>query len=74
MLVLSRKNHESVVVGDVGGFHQILKVTILDVKGGKVRLGFEAHADVPIHRSEVWQRAFGNVQSGNDRPVGRKLR
>jgi carbon storage regulator len=74
MLVLSRKNHESVVVGDVGCFGQVVKVTILDVKGSKVRLGFDAHTDVPIHRSEVWQSACGNVQCGNDRPVRRKPR
>jgi carbon storage regulator len=73
MLVLTRKNHESVVVGDVGCFDQSLKVTILDVKGGKVRLGFDAPRDVPIHRLEVWQSVCGDVQSGDDRPV-RKLR
>jgi sRNA-binding carbon storage regulator CsrA len=43
------------------------------VRGGKVRLGFEAAADVPIHRSEVSQRACGSDPFDNERPV-RKLR
>ena len=56
MLVLSRKNRESVVVGGSDGFHRLLKVTVLDIHGSQVRLGFEVDADVPVHRSEVWER------------------
>ncbi|MGQ0637614.1 MAG: carbon storage regulator [Planctomycetaceae bacterium] len=56
MLVLSRKCQESVVIGRVGGFERLLKVTVLDVCGGKVRLGFEADADILIRRSELPQR------------------
>ena len=56
MLVLSRKNRESVVVGGSIGFEGLLKVTVLEISGGKVKLGFEAAADVPIHRFEVWER------------------
>jgi carbon storage regulator len=56
MLVLSRKSLEAVVVGGSGGFERLLKVTVLAIKGGSVRLGFEVDADVPVHRLEVWQR------------------
>ena len=56
MLVLSRKNRESVVVGGVDGFHRLLKVTVLDIRGAKVRLGFEVDADVPVFREEVLER------------------
>jgi carbon storage regulator CsrA len=56
MLVLSRKNRESVVVGGTDGFHRLLKVTVLDIHGARVRLGFEVDADIPVHRSEVWER------------------
>jgi len=56
MLVLSRKSQESVVIGGSGGFERVLKVTVLEIKGERVRLGFEADADVPVHRSEVWER------------------
>jgi carbon storage regulator CsrA len=56
MLVLSRKSQESLVVGGAAGFERLLKVTVLEIKGGKVRLGFEVDAEVPVHRWEVWQR------------------
>jgi carbon storage regulator len=60
MLVLSRKTQESVVVGGSDRFERMLKVTVLEIKSGKVRLGFEADAEVPVHRAEVWER----IQSG----------
>ena len=47
MLVLSRKNRESVVVGGSDGFDRLLKVTVLDIRAGQVRLGFEVDRDVP---------------------------
>ena len=56
MLVLSRKTDESVVVGEDDGLNRLLKVTVLEIRNGIVRLGFEANDDVPIHRSEVWER------------------
>ena len=56
MLVLSRKSQESVVVGGTDGFEPLLKVTVLEIKGGSVRLGFEGAAEVPVHRLEVWER------------------
>ena len=62
MLVLSRKNQESVVVGGSDGFHRLLKVTVLAIKGTNVKLGFEVDSDVPVHRSEVWERLNANGQ------------
>jgi len=59
MLVLSRRNLESVVVGGSGGFEPLLKVTVLQVSGGKVRLGFEVDSDIPVHRAEIWDRIHG---------------
>jgi carbon storage regulator CsrA len=56
MLVLSRKSQESVVVGGADGFHRLLKVTVVDIRGTKVRLGFEVDACIPVHRAEVWER------------------
>jgi carbon storage regulator len=56
MLVLSRKPKESVVVGGADRFERLLKVTVLEIKGASVRLGFEADDDVPVHRAEVWER------------------
>jgi carbon storage regulator CsrA len=56
MLVLSRKSQESVVVGGADGPECMLKVTVLDITGARVRLGFEADASVPVHRWELWER------------------
>ena len=65
MLVLSRKIQESVVVGGGGAFLGLLKVTVLNVTGRKVTLGFDVDADIHIHRLEVWERmcASGEVNS-----------
>lgn len=65
MLVLSRKCQESVVVGGCPGFERLLKVTVLEIDCGKVRLGFEIDKGVPVHRWEVWQR----IHPG-DQPAG----
>jgi len=51
MLVLSRKQHERISV-TLGG--QLLWVSIVAIRGDKVRLGFEAPADALIHREEIW--------------------
>ena len=56
MLVLTRKNLEAVVVGGADGFESILKVTVLEITPGKVRLGFDVDKQVPVHRLEVWER------------------
>ena len=47
MLVLSRKSQESVVVGGPGALEPLLKVTVLEIKNDRVRLGFEADAADP---------------------------
>ncbi len=56
MLILSRSSRESVVVGDPNGAERLLKVTVLEIRGGRVRLGFEAGDDFPVHHWKVWER------------------
>lgn len=56
MLVLTRKNRESVVIGRPDTQDVMLEITILEIEGGRVRLGFEADTKMPIHRREVWDR------------------
>ena len=56
MLVLTRKMDQAVVVGDAMGLERLLKITVLEIGRGNVRLGFEVDASVPVHRWEVWQR------------------
>lgn len=48
MLVLTRKRDEKVMIGDN------IVVTVVDIRGDKVRLGVEAPSDVPVHRQEVY--------------------
>ena len=62
MLVLSRKSRESVVIGGDDGLHRLLKVTVLDIRGANVKLGFEVDSDVPVRRSEVGDRFRANGQ------------
>lgn len=47
MLVLSRKKSESIVINDD------IVVTVVEVRGDKVRLGIQAPREVPVHRKEV---------------------
>lgn len=69
MLVLTRKSMESVVIGGSSGLARLLKVTVLDVRAGRVRLGFEVDADIPVHRLEVWERIRA-ASGGNGSEAG----
>ena len=48
MLVLSRKKNESIVIDEN------IVITVVEIRGDKVRLGIQAPRDVPIHRSEIY--------------------
>ncbi len=49
MLVLSRQRDESIMIGDD------VEITIVDIRGEKVRLGINAPPHVPVHRKEVYE-------------------
>jgi carbon storage regulator len=49
MLVLSRQRDESIIIGDK------VVVTIVDIRGDKVRLGIQAPNEIPVHRQEVYE-------------------
>ena len=49
MLVLSRQKDESIMIGDD------VEITIVDVRGDKVRLGITAPKEIPVHRMEVYE-------------------
>lgn len=67
MLVLTRKVEQSIVVGGAAGIEPVLKITVLEIKNGSVRLGIEAEASVTVHRWEVWKRILAG--SGADASV-----
>jgi len=71
MLVLSRHRDESIMIGDE------IVVTIVDIRGDKVRLGIDAPQDIPVHRQEVYDaiqrenRKASQVQPKETRDVGK---
>ena len=58
MLVLSRQKDESIIIGDN------IEITIVDIRGDKVRLGITAPRDISVHRREVYE-AIQREKNGN---------
>ena len=48
MLVLSRQRDQTIMIGDD------IEITVVDIRGDKVRLGINAPASIPVHRKEVY--------------------
>ena len=59
MLVLSRRPNESIVINDK------IVITVIEIRGDKVRLGIEAPRDVPVHRSEVYNAIQNAAEAGS---------
>lgn len=49
MLVLSRQRDQTIMIGD------LIEITVVDVRGDKVRLGITAPLSIPVHRKEVYE-------------------
>jgi carbon storage regulator len=60
MLVLSRQRDESIIIGDN------VQITVVDIRGDKVRLGIDAPPDITVHRKEV----FDAIQRENRKAAG----
>jgi carbon storage regulator len=71
MLVLSRQRDESIVIGEN------VVVTIVDIRGDKVRLGIQAPNEIPVHRQEVYDaiqrenRKAGQLEPTDTRELSR---
>jgi len=63
MLVLSRKKNESIVIDDN------VVITIVEIRGDKVRLGIQAPRDIPVHRQEVLNAILQSQRSDQNKPV-----
>jgi carbon storage regulator len=59
MLVLSRMRDQTIVIGDN------IEITIVDIRGEKVRLGISAPPEVSVHRKEVYDAIKNSDNSGN---------
>ena len=63
MLVLTRKLHQSIVIGDG------IEVVVLEVRGEQVRLGIKAPKDVTVHRKEIYEQIQQeNLSASETRP------
>lgn len=58
MLVLSRARDESIIIGDN------IVITVVDIRGDKVRIGVDANRDVSVHRKEVYDAIQREKQNG----------
>lgn len=61
MLVLTRKKDESIVIGDN------ITITIVEVRGDKVRLGINAPKEIPVHRMEVYEAIQGELTKNSEK-------
>ncbi len=50
MLVLTRQRSETVIIGDS------IEITVVDIRGDKVRLGINAPKNIAVHRKEIWDQ------------------
>jgi carbon storage regulator len=66
MLVLSRQRDETIMIGDD------IEITVVDIRGDKVRLGINAPARVAVHRKEVYE-AIRRENEQAARAVGNEL-
>lgn len=58
MLILSRKNDQQIMIGDE------VVITIIGIRGDKVRIGIDAPADVPVHRKEIHEAIRRDREEG----------
>jgi carbon storage regulator len=72
MLVLSRQKDESIMIGDE------VEITIVDVRGDKVRLGITAPKNIPVHRREIYDaiqrekaQKEGELHTGDTEAAGK---
>ena len=67
MLVLSRKVGQEIMIGDS------IRLVVVEVRRGQVRLAFSAPDDVPIHRREVYRQVAEQEALGNLGPIAERL-
>ena len=69
MLVLSRQRDQTIMIGDD------IEITVVDIRGEKVRLGISAPPHIPVHRKEVYdsiKQSSKNGQGGSVKSLAKK--
>lgn len=56
MLVLSRKKSEVILVGNSDAQQACIRIVVLEIGKGFVKVGIEAPVSVPVYRMEIWER------------------
>jgi len=59
MLVLSRQRDQTIIIGDD------IEITVVDIRGEKVRLGISAPPHIPVHRKEVYDSIKQSDKDGH---------
>jgi carbon storage regulator len=54
MLVLARKTDEKIKIGDN------IELTVVEIRGDKVRIGIDAPKEIPVHREEIYRKIQNN--------------
>ena len=62
MLILTRRQAETVVIGDS------VRVTVLDIRDGRVRLGVNAPREIIVNREEICEKTRRKPRTPYDRP------
>lgn len=65
MLVLTRKSGDGVIIDGLGRAAGLVKVTVLEIRGRKVKLGIEADMSIAIRRREVLDRTTGRIRTAS---------
>lgn len=67
MLVLSRQRDQEIVIGDN------IVVTVIEIRGDKVRLGIKAPAEIPVHRHEVYEQIQRNAAAVDSQDLNQAI-
>ena len=60
------------MIGAADDMQELVRVTVLDVRGGTVKLGFAAEDDVAVYREEVWERVSSESRATVPAPLAEK--
>jgi carbon storage regulator CsrA len=63
MLALTRKPQEGFVIASSVDLQELVRVTVVEVCGARVKLEIQTSSDLTVHREEVWERVCGEKKA-----------